>query len=409
MKRYTKLIAVLSLSMMTFFTQAQNEKTVAAFKLSFEKETAKDYLGAIKALNSTEDSTSYECLLRQGWLYYKAGIKKKSMTYYQRAIQLKPKAIEPRYGFCFPAVQLEDYEALVSQDLKILEIDPNSKMINSNLGLTYYYNKQYQKSLPLFQKVVKHYPFDYDNNLNLAWNYLRLGNNEEAEKYFKVVLLYSPTDASAKEGMENIGKPLSSNSELEGVFLKSYELSEKSDNKGAAAILKSSYDKSNYFLNLRLGWLSYLSGSYLEAVQYYKTASELKPEAIEPLLGLAIPTEAMGNKNDLKTIYETILKKDPMNTSVHYKLGNLYYGKQEYDSAYVHFEKVVDLYPFDYDGLLMYAWANYQVGKNPEARILFYKVLCLSPGDQSAMRGLTLKPVEIQRELDHKPIIKQKN
>jgi Flp pilus assembly protein TadD len=51
---------------------------------------------------------------------------------------------------------------------------------------------------------------------------------------------------------------------------------------------------------------------------------------------------------------------------------------------------VVNLYPFDYDGLLMYAWSNLQIGKFKEAKILFNKVLMLSPNDKSALEGLAI-------------------
>ena len=38
----------------------------------------------------------------------------------------------------------------------------------------------------------------------------------------------------------------------------------------------------------------------------------------------------------------------------------------------------------------MFAWTNLQLGKSREAKILFKKVLLLSPGDQSATTGLEL-------------------
>jgi len=50
---------------------------------------------------------------------------------------------------------------------------------------------------------------------------------------------------------------------------------------------------------------------------------------------------------------------------------------------------VVNLYPFGYDGLLMFAWTNLKAGKLREAKILFNKVLMYSPGDKSALEGLS--------------------
>lgn len=73
-----------------------------------------------------------------------------------------------------------------------------------------------------------------------------------------------------------------------------------------------------------------------------------------------------------------------------YRLGMVHYNRKEWLQAIRHFQKVVDLYPFDYDGLLMLAWTNLQLGKTREAKVLFNKVLLYSPGDKSALEGLEL-------------------
>lgn len=375
-------------------TIAQTDKTVTAFNQSIEQEKLYNYTGAIETITDLKDSTSYEVNMRLGWLCYKAGLKKKSLNYYTKAISIKPSAIEPRYGYSFPAYQLEDFQEIINQDKKILEIDPNNKTINGNLGSIHYYAKEYNKALPYYEKVVSLYPFDYDNNLMLAWTYLKLGKTTEAEQTFNTVLLYSPSDASALEGLAVLKKSVTNYQKTLVAFSKSYELSNKNDYKGAIAVLKEVYDKASYPMNLRLGWLCYLAGQQVESTSYYKIAAELKPNAIEPKFGCAFPAEMLGNKNDLKMYYESILSIDPHNTSAHYKMGVLDYGKKDYVNALTHFEKVVSLYPCDTDGLLMLAWTNFQLGKVSEAKSLFNKVLCLSPNNASALQGIASKPVD---------------
>lgn len=378
---------------------SQNNKTVLVFSESIEQEKKLEYTAAIETMLSLKDSTTYEVNMRLGWLNYKAGFKKKSLAYYAKAVNIMPNAIEPRYSYGFPAYLLEDFKDLIEQDKKILEIDPNNKIINSNLGSVYYYAKDYNNALPYFEKVVFLYPFDYDNNLLLAWTNLKLGKNVEAEKYFNIVLLYSPKDASANEGLSYI-KRLSPNSELVmSAFYKSYELLEKQDYKGAVNSIKQVYDKSSYFINLRLGWLCYLAGLQTESVSYYKIALELNAKAIEPKFGITYPLDLLGNKNELKTQYETIINMDSQNTTAHYKLGVLNYGNKDYQLALSHFDKIVKLYPCDSDGLLMLAWTNYQLGNTTEARALFTKVLYFSPNNASALQGLTLKAVEPTKKI----------
>ena len=370
---------------------SQTDVVVTTFAQSIEHEKKAEYLPAIESMKSLNDSTSYEVVIRLGWLHYKAGLTKKSLEYYKKSIDTKPAAIEPRYGFGYPAYILADFTALIEQDKKILEIDPNNKIFNGNLGSIYFYKKEYAKALPYFEKVVSLYPFDYDNNLNLAWTYLYLGKNEDAEKYFNVVLLYSPKDKSAQDGLTAIKKSASINEKTLNAFSKSYELSEKSDYKGAIVSLKEVYDKSSYEINLRLGWLCYLAGLQVESVGYYKIANELRPNAIEPKLGAVYPASVLGNKTEIKTYYDAVLKLDPHNTYAHYNLGLLDYGKKDYVVALEHFEKILSLYPSDKDGLLMLGWTKLQLLKTTESRELFNKVLCFYPNNESALLGLKSK------------------
>jgi tetratricopeptide (TPR) repeat protein len=73
-----------------------------------------------------------------------------------------------------------------------------------------------------------------------------------------------------------------------------------------------------------------------------------------------------------------------------HRLGLVYYGRKDYMKAEKLFDKVVNLYPFDYDALLMLAWTKLQLKKYREAKVLFNKALMNSPGGQSALEGLEL-------------------
>jgi tetratricopeptide (TPR) repeat protein len=125
-------------------------------------------------------------------------------------------------------------------------------------------------------------------------------------------------------------------------------------------------------------------------MNYYLRAIALKANAIEPRIGFAYPASVMGKWDDVVKQYQAILKLDPKNSNINYKLGLIQYNRKNYVLAYKHFETVATLYPFDYDGVLMFAWTNFQVGKSKEARALFQRILLLSPGDKSATEGLSL-------------------
>ncbi len=177
---------------------------------------------------------------------------------------------------------------------------------------------------------------------------------------------------------------------IQKAFSDSYVFEGKAEYSKAVDVMKKVYDEKSYEINLRTGWLLYMSGLFTESTAYYQKAINLLPASIEARLGYVNPAAALGNWEMVKTQYEEILKIDPQNTTANYRLGNIYYGKQNYNEALKCFAKVVNLYPFDYDSMLMYAWSNYKTGKLREAKVLFNKVLMYKPTDASAKEGLSL-------------------
>lgn len=171
-------------------------------------------------------------------------------------------------------------------------------------------------------------------------------------------------------------------------FGESYTYEYTGEYSKAIQALKNVYNESSYEINLRLGWLTYMAGFFTESASYYQKAIDLKPLSIEAKYGYVYPASALGNWELVKKQYLDILKIDAQNTQAHYRLGSIYYGNEDYTSALKHFESIVNLYPFDYDGLLMFGWTNLKLGKLREAEVLFNKVLMNRPGDKSAMEGL---------------------
>ncbi len=154
--------------------------------------------------------------------------------------------------------------------------------------------------------------------------------------------------------------------------------------------LKSVYDEKSYELNLRLGWLSYQAGNFTESVAYYNKAIDLMPYAVEPRFGVVYPGAAMGNWNMVMSQYGKILEITPNNSIAMHRIGLIYYGKEDYETARQYFEKVVNLFPFDYDALTMLAWAHFKLKNYREAKVLFQKALLNTPGGSSALEGLEL-------------------
>jgi len=179
-------------------------------------------------------------------------------------------------------------------------------------------------------------------------------------------------------------------SKLAQAFKESYASETINNYETAVKALENVYVPTSYELNLRLGWLHYLKGDYPISLKYYQKARKLLPYSFEAKLGYVLPLVAMGNWDEVITVYEKIIEADPQNTLVNYRLGAIYYERKEYKKAHQYTEKVVNLYPFDADSVILFAWINLKMARSKEAEVLFNKALLILPDNASAIEGLKL-------------------
>lgn len=171
-------------------------------------------------------------------------------------------------------------------------------------------------------------------------------------------------------------------------FYKSYDYEKTGSYSNSISELKRVYVSNDYFVNLRLGWLYYLAKNYTESLRYYQNAIKLKPNSIEAKFGCVKPLSAMENWDKVKDQYIQILRIDPKNTVASYWLGVIYYNRKLYQEAEKLFLKIYELYPLDYDSVIMLAWTKLQMGKSAEAKKYFNHALTLKPNDNAALSGL---------------------
>jgi tetratricopeptide (TPR) repeat protein len=203
MKSLKKSITVVII-LATLNVHGQNKALMNAFSQSYDYEASQKYDAAIATLNSVYNASSYEINIRMGWLNYLAGKHKESVTFYQKAIALMPAATEPLWAIINPLTKLENWNEIEKTYLSILKLDPKNATVNYNLGLIYYYRKDYLNAKKHFDISLNLTPFGYNNMLMSAWTNYFLGNKNEAITLFNKTLLYSPNDKSALEGLSLI-------------------------------------------------------------------------------------------------------------------------------------------------------------------------------------------------------------
>ena len=173
-------------------------------------------------------------------------------------------------------------------------------------------------------------------------------------------------------------------------FIESYGLEATGNYSNAIEKIIEIYTADSYDMNIRLGWLYYNLGNYPESQKYYQIATQILPYSIEAKLGYVLPVSGLGYWDKVIEVYNDILVIDPQNTLVNYRMGAIYYERREYEKAYDFLENVINLYPNDFDAILLFAWSHYQMGKLKEAKVLFNKALLIKPNNASAQYGLGL-------------------
>jgi len=149
--------------------------------------------------------------------------------------------------------------------------------------------------------------------------------------------------------------------------------------------------KSDYLVNLRLGWLYYLNKDYTNSITFYKKAIQSGGENnIEAMLGITLPLSGNGDWDGVKEYYKKVIDIDEHNYTANLRLGQILLNTENYLNAKVYLSKVHEHYPGDYESNLYLAWTLYYLGDKSTAKELFTKVLLLNPGDESALVGMKL-------------------
>ena len=141
---------------------------------------------------------------RLGWLLFLAKQYTESVNYYDKAIKLKPYAIEARFGMIKALNALESWDKVKEQYEAILKIDDQNTTSLYWLGVLLYNRKDYDNAAKNFEKIVNLYPMDYGSIIMLAWTRLYQGKKADAKVLFNQALLLSPNDSSAISGLNQL-------------------------------------------------------------------------------------------------------------------------------------------------------------------------------------------------------------
>jgi len=146
----------------------------------------------------------------------------------------------------------------------------------------------------------------------------------------------------------------------------------------------------DYLVNLRLGWLYYVTKDYKASEKYYNKAVKISSNSPEALLGLTLPFSKENNWDKIISIYKSILDKNPHNYTANLRLGQIYFNNKNYLNAKMLFETIQKDFPSDFEANLYLGWIYYYLGNNSKSNKYFTNALIAAPNDNSALQGFKL-------------------
>ncbi|MFA6542984.1 MAG: tetratricopeptide repeat protein [Limisphaerales bacterium] len=179
--------------------------------------------------------------------------------------------------------------------------------------------------------------------------------------------------------------------EIRDAYHKSYRY-EKAQNYAdaikALAPVVSGYPQA-YTVNLRLGWLHYLTGGYATARKHYETAIKTAPDSIEAKLGHTLPLMAQEKWEDAEAMARQVLRVDPSNYLANLRLTYVLRLQKKYDPAEQVLNAMLVLYPTDISLLTEFALIKLAKDNKAEAKRVFNDIVTLDPENVTAKAQLS--------------------
>ncbi len=144
---------------------------------------------------------------------------------------------------------------------------------------------------------------------------------------------------------------------------------------------------NDYFIQLRTGWVALIKGDFTKSSQYYKKATLLAPNAIEPRLGNIRALLALGNYKQVDIDCRTILKQDSKNYFARSTLAYANYVLANYKEAEKYYESITNDYPADTEMLIGLGWSQLKQGNKAKAKVVFAFLLKIIPNEERVSSG----------------------
>jgi len=176
----------------------------ATWQRSYTLEAQGQPQSALVALDAlpVEARETYLYRVRRAWLLERAGRHQESVGAYLEALEMAPRAIEPRTGMLAPLIALGRFRDAETQARSALELDADNYVASRSLAWALYNLSRFAEAEVVYRRVLELYPSDVEMRAGIGWCLLRRGREGEARAEFRAVLRVSPSSAAARTGLD---------------------------------------------------------------------------------------------------------------------------------------------------------------------------------------------------------------
>lgn len=305
------------------------EKQTYQYNLACCYEQTKDYKYAISILARlvTLNPKSVSMSRKLADIFIKTNQPILAKEIYERILLLGNVGFEVYYEYAHLCIILKDTDKAEKILKKVIELKPDHANAHKDLGVIYLSKRLLDYAKDEFETALKYEPENASIIAEYA-NFLHSTSDfEEAEKYYTKALEINPK-AYATYAFSALNK----------IFLKNYEKALEHIN-----IAIGNSVQNGFFLYIA-GKVRFLMGNYEDAKLYLIKSYEMD-ENIETKSLLAICYYELGNYEQAKNIYNSLLKINEYNINVLYRLGLCEYKLGNKDKALEYFEKTVEISP----------------------------------------------------------------
>lgn len=176
-------------------------------------------------------------------------------------------------------------------------------------------------------------------------------------------------------------KAFALSTDAKALVYESYAFEEKRDYpKAIEKMVKAlGSDEKDYFLNFRLGWLFSLDKKYKNSFTHYEKAASVAPKSLEPLLSLSLLYFNLGDFANAAATAEKVINLDPSNYYGLMRAISSNIKLKKYAQALPHAEEAVKYYPTDAIFLEQKGFLEVSLNKAAEGKETLKQLLLISP------------------------------